>query len=122
MGAGDPINKAHDEWTEAGLNNTDMSGSMTPDKYQNKINDKIKTIADPALSQRVKINAFFSGGDHFCIIDVKPIPIHMIDDEMFYTIKNTPYYRKNGKTEPLNELSRKAYREEMKKALYPDKN
>tara|TARA_A100001388_G_scaffold246533_1_gene205595 strand:+ start:1905 stop:4223 length:2319 start_codon:yes stop_codon:yes gene_type:complete len=119
LGVGDPANKAYEEWTEVGLNNTDMSGSMTPDKYQNNINSKIKSTADPALLHRVKLNAFFSGGDHFCIIEVKPIPEHMIDNEMFYTIKNTAYYRKNGITEMLDELSRKAHREEMRKALYP---
>jgi len=122
LGVGDPINKAHDEWTEVGLNNTDMSGSMTPDRYQTKINSKIKTEAGPKLVQRFKLNAFFSGGDHFCIIEVKPIPKNMIENEQFYTVKKIAHYRKNGITEELIEESRKPHRAEMKKALYPEKN
>ena len=109
IGVGDPANAAYDEWTYVGLNKTDFSPNTTHDNYQLKVNNKIKQETSEELLQRVTVNAFFSGGENFCIITIKRIPESKLNSSIFYTMGNQPYYRLNGETSPLTENTRNAH-------------
>ena len=109
IGVGDPANAAYDEWTYVGLNNTDFNPNTTHDNYQLKVNNKIKQETSEELLQRVTVNAFFSGGENFCIITIKRIPNSKLNSSIFYTMGNQPYYRLNGETNPLTENTRNAH-------------
>ena len=113
IGVGDPANEAYDDWAEVGLSNTDFTPNTTHDSYQLKVNEKISKETSAELLQRVKVNAFFSGGENFCIIKISKIPKSKLTSASFYTLNNQPYYRLNGETSILTEKARLGHREDM---------